>query len=70
MKDRLRAARTARALTQEDVARAIGVPVRTYHGWEQGVEPRSTAHLRALAAFFEITVDELVAADELEQAAQ
>jgi transcriptional regulator with XRE-family HTH domain len=45
---RLRVARLALGLTQQDVARAVCVTLRTYRKYEAGQRPRS---IRALVAF-------------------
>lgn len=48
---RIRSARAVWALTQEDLARELGVSLRSVQNWESGMVP-SARHTRALALFF------------------
>jgi type I restriction enzyme M protein len=56
---RLRAARTAMDLTQEDVARKLGVGLRVYARWESGQGSPHAATLVRLASTLDTTVEEL-----------
>ena len=58
---KLRHIRTAASLTQSDMAKRIGVPLRTYQNYESGkFYPKSTAVYGRIAAAFGITVEELI----------
>lgn len=55
----LRQLRSARGLSQEDVARAISVTTKTYGDWERGggIQP---ANARKLARYFKVKPGELI----------
>lgn len=54
---RIRAAREEAGLTQEDVARAIGVTAQTPSRWERDTSVPRVRQLRALAGLFEKPAD-------------
>ncbi len=55
---RIKALREARNLTQEDVARAVGVRARAVSAWERGERKDvSSTHLAQMAKIFGTTVD-------------
>lgn len=56
---RLRAARTAKDLTQEDVARRLDVGLRVYQRWEHGHGSPHAATLVRLAGVLGTTVEAL-----------
>lgn len=60
-KDRLKQLRIARNLTQAEIAKAIGVSAATIGNYEQGTrEPRNNEMWQKLAAYFDVSVDELM----------
>ncbi|MBR5134129.1 MAG: helix-turn-helix transcriptional regulator [Clostridia bacterium] len=58
---RLIALRKARNMTQEDVAKALGLNRSTYTCYEIGTSSPSIATLRALAEMYDVSVDYLLA---------
>lgn len=50
--DELRAVRAARDLSQEDLARALDVSVRTIQNWEAGMTP-TRKHRRRIRSFLD-----------------
>ena len=52
--------RKSRHLSQQDVADAIGIPVRTFCGYEREEREPTLEMLGRLADFFGVTVDELL----------
>lgn len=52
--------RKSRHLSQQDVANAIGIPVRTFCGYERKEREPTLEMLGKLADFFGVTVDELL----------
>src|SRR5690606_20707095 len=54
-----RALRRAKGMTQDYVARQIGVDRSTYAHWERGSAEPSIEHIKALADVFDISVDYL-----------
>ena len=52
--------RKSRHLSQQDVANAIGIPVRTFCGYEREEREPTLEMLGKLADFFGVTVDELL----------
>lgn len=61
---RLRALRQAKGMTQDYVARQIGVDRSTYAHWERGSAEPSIEHIKALAHLFGVTVDYLFGIDD------
>ena len=58
---KLKSLRAAASLTQAEMARRIGVPLRNYQNYEAGrFYPKSTAVYVQIAKAFDITVDELM----------
>jgi transcriptional regulator with XRE-family HTH domain len=60
---RLRAARTARGFTQEDVALEIGVGNGTVSQWERDGSEPDFPNLIALRNMLGVTLDELISGD-------
>lgn len=58
--DRLRALRTARGLSQEDVARAVGVSANVPGLWERGRQHPAYAALAGLVVVLDTTGDYLL----------
>lgn len=58
--DRLRAARTAVSLTQEQLGHAVGVTKSSVSAWENGRETPSTPLLPLLRKALRISLDELI----------
>lgn len=58
--ERLRAARAAAGLTQEQVGRALGVSAQTIANWEHGRTSPSTADVARLAALYRVSCDWLL----------
>lgn len=52
--------RTARALTQEDIAQQVGASTQTVRRWERGESRPQMALLRALSRTFDVPVSDLV----------
>lgn len=61
---RLRALRQAKGMTQDYVARQIGVDRSTYAHWERGSAEPSIEHIKALAHLFGVTADYLFGIDD------
>lgn len=57
--------RTKNRLTQEDVAKAIGIPKKTYQNYEYEVRKADSEVLCALADLYEISLDELIGRNQL-----
>lgn len=57
---RIREARTAAGISQEEAARRIGVVHRTYTRWERGETLGFIGHIGAIAQALETTTDELM----------
>jgi len=62
--DNLKRLRKERKLTQEDLAKFIGVSFQVISKWECGDSYPDVTMLPVLAKFFNITVDELIGAEE------
>lgn len=69
MKDNLLLGPNLRSLLEENrltmraLSRATGIPEATLSGYANGAEPAKMQHLRSLAKFFKITIDELLYCD-------
>ncbi len=63
-KDRLRAARMHRGMTQQSMADVLGVALRTYQQYEQGKTFPSYDSLRSLADVLDLPTDWLLGRDE------
>ena len=61
---RLKTLRTERGFSQEYVAERLGVSRQAVSKWETGASEPSTANLRALAALYQVSLDELVGRPE------
>lgn len=62
-KDRLKELRIEKNLTQEKLAKLIGMSKMTVSHWERGYCEPSIAQLIAIAKLFEVSVDYLVGND-------
>lgn len=62
--ERLKQLRTAAGMTQQDVARLLGVDRTTYVKYENGNSDPSTATLVRLADYFGVSVDYLIGQKE------
>ena len=60
---RLSELRTSRGLTQDRVASAIGLPVKTYRNYERGERQTPTDVLFKLADFYDVSLDYLMGHD-------
>ena len=63
--EKLQELRKRKGLTQEDLAEAIFVSRTAISKWESGRGYPNIESLKALAKFFDITIDELLSGDEL-----
>ena len=61
MGEQIRMLRRNRDMQQTDLASALGVKQSTISDWENNVSFPCTENLIALAAFFAVSLDELVA---------
>ena len=52
--EELKAERDRRALTQEQVARQLGVATRTLQNWEAGTAEPRARHRRTIAEWYEL----------------
>jgi len=52
--------RTARNLSQKDIAEAVGLAVHTYQRYEYGEREPQLSTLVKLADFYDLSLDELV----------
>lgn len=57
----LQGLRHGRFLTQDEIARELEMPVRTYARWEQGVVEPRYSNLRKLARFFDVDPEDFFA---------
>jgi transcriptional regulator with XRE-family HTH domain len=55
----MRAARRGRGLTQDELARLLGCPVRTVESWEKAQRSPSPDNLRRLARALRVTEQDL-----------
>ncbi len=62
--DRIRAARTDRSLTQDELARQIGVSRSAVAQWETGRTGQITGNLTRIAAALQVSVEYLVHGDD------
>lgn len=60
LKDKLIAARTAKKLTQQNVADYLMVKRQTYSSYERGVSIPDSSTLKKLSRLFEVPADELL----------
>ena len=63
--EKLQVLRRRKALTQEELATALYVSRAAVSKWESGRGYPSIDSLKAIAAFFSVTVDDLLSGDEL-----
>lgn len=52
--------RKSRGMTQADMAKFLGINVRTYHFKENGLQEFKGTELYKLAKFFGVTIEELI----------
>ena len=64
---RLRELREARNLSQADIARALNISRQSYNFYENDKRDPDTQTLKALADFFNVTIDYLLGRDEFER---
>ena len=62
--DRLKSERKSHGLTQKQVAEKIGVSIRAYQQYEQGMYEPNIERLIALADLYGVTVDFLICRGE------
>ena len=62
--EKLKALRTSRGLTQEELAEALFVSRTAISKWESGRGYPSIDSLKEIAGFFSVTIDELLSAEE------
>ena len=60
--ERIRRGREAKALTQEELAEALGVSRQAVSKWERGEADPSTANLLALGRLYGVPAEELLRA--------
>ncbi len=64
---RLRELREARNLSQADIAKALNISRQSYNFYENDKRDPDTQTLKALADFFNVTIDYLLGRDEFER---
>ena len=64
-KEKLQELRKKKGLTQEELAKSLYVSRTAISKWESGRGYPSIESLKAIAAFFSVTVDELLSSDEI-----
>lgn len=60
MKDTIKVWRVRKGLTQEQLAKKMGVSTPTIHYWENGTTIPSGKNLQMLASVFEISADDII----------
>lgn len=60
----LRGMRRKNHLTQEEVATNLNIPKKTYANYERGVRRAPMPLLRQLSDMYDVTIDELISADD------
>lgn len=63
--ERIRNLRISRNLTQEEVAKHLGISFQAVSKWERGDGYPDITMLPAIAGYFSVTVDELLGMDEI-----
>ena len=58
--DKIKTLRTAKGLTQTELARRLGITRSGVNAWEQGISVPSTAYLVELAYLFGVSTDYLL----------
>ena len=61
--NRIKALRLERGMTQNSFAEVLGVSFQAVSNWERGVAPPDLDNLVRVAAFFGVTVDDLLRVD-------
>ncbi|QGW82913.1 helix-turn-helix domain-containing protein [Variovorax paradoxus] len=56
----LKKLRTERRITQEELGKALGITTRTLIRWEAGQGEPGISDLRALASYYQVSVDQLI----------
>ena len=62
---RIKELRTERGLSQQALARHIGVSQKAVDYWERGVNEPVASNILSLAVFFNVTTDELLGRKDL-----
>ena len=62
---RIRDLRTERGISQQALAKAIGVSQKAIDYWERGVNEPVASNILSLALFFGVTTDELLGRKDL-----
>lgn len=68
--EKLKQLRSSRSMTQEQLAQALFVSRTAISKWESGRGWPSIDSLKAISRYFSISIDDLICADEVLQAAQ
>lgn len=55
----IKTARTAKGLTQQQLAEMVGVAYQNFYGWENGIRAPSTKYFSLIAQKLDTTVDDL-----------
>ncbi len=61
--DRLKALREAKAFTQADLAKKLGITRSSVNAWELGISIPSTQYIVELAFLFDVSTDYLLGVD-------
>lgn len=57
----------ANDLTLAKLSKSTGVPKQTIHNWLTGTEPKNLSHLKKVATYFDLSIDELCYGENLKQ---
>jgi len=63
----IEAERARKGLTKEELAKKMGVSVKTYYNWLNGCSPIPSDILIKMSKFFDVTIDYLLKTQELEK---
>lgn len=58
--NKLKEKRESRGITQKELAGKMGITLRRYQTYEQGIREPSISFLKKLRDFYECTIDELI----------
>lgn len=64
LKNNLKSLLEGHEITLTELAKETGVPKQTIHNWLCGTEPKSLGHVRPVAKYFDLTIEELCFGDE------